>query len=57
MGTRSDIIVNRTDGKWARIYCHWDGYIEHKGKILFENYSSQEKAEALSWDQIERISI
>lgn len=47
MGTRSDIIVRRTDGKWARIYCHWDGYLEHNGKILAMHYNSQERAEAL----------
>lgn len=47
MGTRSDIIVHRTDGKWHRIYCHWDGYLSHNGKILFENYNSQKKAESL----------
>lgn len=47
MGTRSDIIVERTDGTWARIYCHWDGYLEHNGKILHENYNSQERAELL----------
>jgi hypothetical protein len=47
MGTRSDIIVQRTDGKWHRIYCHWDGYLSHNGKLLFENYNSQKKAEAL----------
>ena len=47
MGTRSDIIVHRADGKWARIYCHWDGYLEHNGKILFEHYTSQKQVEAL----------
>ncbi len=47
MGTRSDIIVHRADGKWARVYCHWDGYIEHNGKLLFEHYSDQMKADAL----------
>ena len=47
MSTRSDIIVHRTDGKWVRIYCHWDGYPEHNGKILLQHYITQEKAEAL----------
>jgi hypothetical protein len=22
------------------VYCHWDGYLSHNGKILFENYSN-----------------
>ncbi len=47
MGTRSDIIVERANGKWARIYCHWDGYISGNGKTLFEHHNDQEKAEAL----------
>lgn len=47
MGTRSDIIVRRADGKWARIYCHWDGYLENNGKILFEHYSGQKIVEKL----------
>lgn len=47
MGTRSDIIVHRADDKWARIYCHWNGHIAQNGKLLAENYASQELAEAL----------
>lgn len=47
MSTRSDIIVHRADGKWARIYCHWDGYLDHNGKILFEHYTTQKKVEQL----------
>jgi hypothetical protein len=29
------------------IYCHYDGYIAHTGKILQEHYSSQERVEEL----------
>ena len=47
MSTRSDIIVHRTDGKWHRVYCHWDGYLSHNGEILFTHYNSQDGAEAL----------
>lgn len=47
MGTRSDIIVHRADGKWHRIYCHWDGYLSHNGRILFDHYTSQKQAEDL----------
>lgn len=47
MGTRSDIIVHRANGTWARIYCHWDGYLEHNGRILFDHYTSQADAELL----------
>jgi hypothetical protein len=47
MGTRSDIIVHRADNKWHRVYCHWDGYLDHNGQILFKHYSGQDLAEAL----------
>ena len=47
MSTRSDIIVQRADGKWHRIYCHSDGYLSHNGQILFDHYNSQAKAESL----------
>lgn len=47
MATRSFIHVQRTDGKWARIYCHSDGYWEHNGRLLQQHYNSQERAEAL----------
>ena len=50
MGTRSYIIQQTRDEKETRyhgIYCHWDGYIEHNGKILFEHYSDPEKLKQL----------
>lgn len=39
MGTRSRIGVMHGD-KCKSVYCHWDGYLEHNGKILLENYDS-----------------
>jgi hypothetical protein len=39
MATRSAIGVMHGDVCKA-VYCHWDGYIEHNGKILLENYDS-----------------
>ena len=47
MGTRSDIIAERQDGTWARIYCHFDGYLNGVGRTLIEHYNSQERAEAV----------
>jgi len=47
MGTRSDIIVQLSGGQWKRIYCHWDGYLSHNGRILQDHYNSQKRAEAL----------
>ena len=39
MGTRSTIALEFADGTVQQVYCHWDGYLEHNGKILFENYT------------------
>lgn len=39
MGTRSRIGVMHGD-KCKSIYCHWDGYLDHNGKILMEHYDS-----------------
>lgn len=46
MGTRSAIGMEHPDGSITAIYCHWDGYLSHNGKILYENYG-QEKLEQL----------
>ena len=39
MATRSTIALEFADGTVQQVYCHWDGYLEHNGKILFEHYS------------------
>jgi hypothetical protein len=39
MGTRSAIGVMHGDVLKA-VYCHWDGYLEHNGRILQEHYDS-----------------
>jgi len=39
MGTRSTIALEFADGTVEQVYCHWDGYLEHNGKILFEHYT------------------
>ena len=39
MGTRSRIGVMHGD-VCKSVYCHWDGYLEHNGVILQENYDS-----------------
>jgi hypothetical protein len=38
MATRSTIALEFADGTVQQVYCHWDGYLEHNGRILFENY-------------------
>lgn len=50
MATRSNIAILRTGdfaGKVDMVYCHFDGYPEHNGKILLEHYSNLEKLEKL----------
>lgn len=39
MATRSTIAVKHGSVIKA-VYCHWDGYLDHNGKILLENYDS-----------------
>jgi hypothetical protein len=38
MATRSTIALEFADGTVQQVYCHWDGYLEHNGAILFNNY-------------------
>lgn len=46
MGTRS--IIGILDGNTAKsVYCHWDGYPEHNGRILISSYQTKEKVEQL----------
>lgn len=39
MGTRSRIGVMHGNN-CKSVYCHWDGYLEHNGRILQEHYDS-----------------
>lgn len=43
MGTRSAIGVKLADGSVKAVYCHWDGYPEYNGKILWNHYSEEDK--------------
>ena len=40
MATRSTIALEYADGTDHQVYCHWDGYLEHNGKILRDHYSN-----------------
>lgn len=46
MATRSAIGVMHGD-KCKAVYCHWDGYLDHNGRILLEHYSDSAKANHL----------
>jgi hypothetical protein len=47
MSTRSHIGKKLEDGTIKYIYCHFDGYPEHNGKILKEHYTNEAKIDAL----------
>lgn len=47
MATRSHIGMLQENGEIHFVYCHWDGYPSHNGKILLENYGQEEKVKAL----------
>lgn len=38
MATRSTIALEYADGTIGQVYCHYDGYLDHNGRILFESY-------------------
>jgi hypothetical protein len=47
MGTRSTIAIQNADGSVTGIYCHWDGYLSHNGKILQDHYADEAKVREL----------
>jgi hypothetical protein len=47
MATRSTVTAKMSDGTYRTIYCHWDGYPKHNGRILLQCYSTQEAIEKL----------
>lgn len=47
MGTRSTIALEFADGTVQQVYCHWDGYLSHNGRILQEYYSDPFKLREL----------
>lgn len=47
MATRSTIALEYADGTVDQVYCHWDGYLEHNGRILFEHYRDPFKLQEL----------
>ena len=47
MGTRSRIGIQHKGNSITSVYCHWDGYPEHNGKMLLDNYQDAAKIKAL----------
>jgi hypothetical protein len=47
MSTSASISVFNKDGTVSSIYVHFDGYLDHVGQTLFENYKTLVDAESL----------
>lgn len=47
MSTRSWIGREKKNGRVDVIYCHWDGYPSHNGKILHKHYQDPVKVKQL----------
>jgi hypothetical protein len=47
MGTRGMIGIKNADGTIDAIYCHWDSYPSHNGRILSEHYRDEGKVREL----------
>ena len=43
MSTNSNIAIEIKPGIAKMIYCHWDGYPSHNGKILLNHWSDRQK--------------
>lgn len=54
MATRSMIGVMHGDICKA-VYCHWDGYLENNGRILFEHYDSAKANHLVSLGDISSL--
>ena len=48
MATRSTIALELKDGRVRKIYCHWDGYLDHNGTILHNDYGNYDKIDQLT---------
>lgn len=44
MSTRSMIAISDADSNFYAVYCHFDGYVSHMGKMLQTYFNSTEKA-------------
>ncbi len=47
MATRSTIALEYADGTVDQIYCHWDGYLDNNGKILYKHYTDPFKVQRM----------
>ena len=47
MSTNASITAKLSNGKYASIYVHYDGYLSHTGAILLASYATQERVDML----------
>jgi len=47
MGTRSRIGIELPDHTVVSVYCHWDGYVGHNGRILVNHYNDRDAVKEL----------
>lgn len=47
MSARSFIAIRNPKGDYTGIYCHWDGYFAHNGRVLLDCYGTKRLARAL----------
>ena len=47
MATHSTISIQNNDGSIDSVYCHWDGYATHNGRILLTHYNSEQRVREL----------
>jgi hypothetical protein len=47
MATRSTIALEYADGTVDQVYCHWDGYLDHNGKILQQHWRDPYKVQKM----------
>jgi hypothetical protein len=48
MGTPSMIGILNNDGSVTATYCHYDGYLEHNGRVLMTSYNTRHAARAVA---------
>ena len=56
MGTRSRIGVMHGDN-CKSVYCHWDGYLDHNGRILLEHYDSVKANHLVALGDISSLDV
>ena len=56
MATRSRIGLLLEDGTIESVYCHWDGYPEHNGRILQDHYDQTKLVALLALGDISSLA-